>query len=331
MTNAPIILAVQEPGVQRSLSVLTEAGMVTVHQTKAISTAVVGLKILEKVSTGVEARPFPKIGAALSVKAPSPASRAREELASIGRVWEGFQEDFHRYRELYFEAKLMRAKLAKAKKALETAGPDDADVLEAEIHLQQARIDKMEAQVVAGQQTMQRTLATVTASSERYALICEKSGKEFTEDDFMLDECDYLIKTAFYHASQTFGWVDISVNRYLDPKDRIRKIRVGQDVLLLFIELGISTDEIKVELRTMMEQTTMMEAIQEGRDVENEKNARFFQWLDRMAAKYHDRSLASMKAGGRDRIDRIAAMVAPADKDLGNRPGKALDRPNMME
>ena len=320
-------------GAEHAVIMLTEANLVTVEQARSISTAVTGLQVMQRVSTGVGERHFAAVDVALSVRASTPAMKAREELAAIGRVWKDFNEDFHKYRELYFQSKVMRAKLAKAKKALDGSNitDEDRDILAAEIELDQARISRVEAEVAQGHAALQGILTTVKGASERYALTCEKNGKPFTEEDFLVDECHYMIKSAFWHASQTFGYVDISVNKYLAPKDRIRKIRLGQDVRMLFQELGIQWHEVSSELKEMMEQTRMLDAINEGRDMEAEKQARFIQWLDRLCKKYQEGALKSLRSGGKDRLDRISQLITPTDQDKGSRPGTDVGRPNIME
>ena len=324
LTQAPA------PELHRELTMLQESQLITAEQQRALVAASGGLQRMQATSTPVGKRHFNRIDTLLAVRAPTPVSQAREALATLGEVWEGLSGDFHRYREMYFEVKLRKAKLAKRRKEMVGQDDDDATIAEAEMQLEQARIDAMEATMAKGHATLQAAMTTATAASQKYALICKAAGKEeFTDDDFLAEEVEHLLKSAFWHVSTNYRRVELGS----EPRNKRPHTvaRTTQEIRLYLEGLGISWDVVAKELGILDANMGGIDAIHAGRDNAAEKQARFYQWLDRMAATYKPQALASVREHGRARLERISALLNPKDEGPFTAHGKQLERMSLEE
>ena len=275
------------PEMARELTLLQENALITPEAAKALTVASANLQVMKRVSTGVGHRHFNKIDTLLAVRKPTPVSEAREVLASLNGTWENVAGDYHKYRKLHFQAKLMRAKLNKSKNAvladLAELTLDDRDIAEAQAALDQASIDEIEAEVAKGHGALKIALEQATAASAKYALICQAAGKDpaaggFTEDDFLGEECDYYLKSAFWHVSQNFRETDMRGKwaRPTKPATNARdehalkyggtmtdgtstegyrkfsKIQADTEVKLYLEGIGVAWPQVQMELNKML-------------------------------------------------------------------------------
>lgn len=295
---------------QHELALLQENALITPEAAKALTVASANLGIMKRVSTGVGQRHFNKIDTLLAVRKPTPVSEAREVLATMNGTWENLAGDFHKYRKLHYQAKLMRAKLNKTKNAvladLAEITSDDRDIAEAQAALDQASIDEIEAEVAKGHGALKIALEQATAASTKYQAICHAAGKEsFTEDDFLADECDYYLKSAFWHVSKNFtevagaGWT---------------RAKASEEIRLYLEGMGVSWLMVQGELKNLQMTAGGVHDAHPGRDNETEVKARFNQWLDRVTEKYRGGALAALKQHGPGRLKRIAALLNPDGK-----------------
>ena len=171
-------IIVQAEVVSKELSILVDSKLMTVDAQQKLAVAVATAQTMKVSSTPVGQRHFNKIDTMLSLKNPTPAGQARECLAVVDGLWASVRGDFHRFREMHLQVKVLKARLNKRRK--EIAGFDDEDdrtIAEAECNLDQAKIDTMEAELNANVGKFQNVLAKATAQSDRYALICKQAGK----------------------------------------------------------------------------------------------------------------------------------------------------------
>lgn len=227
MTDAPVnALSTHLEPAKRELAALVETGLVTIEQQKQLMVATTNLTQMKAVSSPAAARRFSKIDTMIAVRGNSPVAQARECLAGLGAEWEGLTGEFHKYRKMHLEAKLLRARLNKKRKNFETGirdtglpggftkveeamDADDLAIVAAELDLEEATVAEMEALVARGAQALQERIGKATTKSEQYALICKNAGKtEFTDADFRAEEVEYYLKTAFWHAAQIYEAVD---------------------------------------------------------------------------------------------------------------------------
>lgn len=363
-----IIKAEPPPEVAHELALLQENALITPEAARALTVASANLTTMKRVSTGVGQRHFNKIDTLLSVRKPTPVSEAREVLAALGQTWESLAGDFHRYRKLHYQAKLLRAKLNKTKNGvlatLEGMDADDRAIAEAQAALDQASIDEIEAEVAKGHGALKIALEQATAASTKYAAICTAAGKDpnaggFTEDDFLIEETDYYLKSAFWHASQSFREVDMRgkwdrptaepTNRrdahalkygglmtngtHTEGFRKFSRIQVETEVKLYLEGMGIPWPVMQTELNKMLESQEMMEVIHNGKgqDLSAEKETRYHQWLDRMVVKYRDGALGMLKQHGPGRLQRIAKILTPTDSEQGKGDTKAVNRTSVIE
>lgn len=349
LTQAPV------PELHRELTMLQESSLITAEQQRALVQASGGLQRMQATSTPVGKRHFNRIDTLLAVRAPTPVSQAREALATLGEVWDGLSGDFHRYREMYFEVKLRKAKLAKRRKEIGGLDGDDATIAEAEAHLEQARIDALEATMAKGHATLQAAMTTATAASQKYALICKAAGKEeFTDDDFLAEEVDHTLKSAFWHASQQFRETDtrdkwdrptfvaktradehalkyggrLSDGSYTSGYKKTARIDIETEVKLYFESMGVSWPEVARELS---ERLASAEGSAMFKNTQAENETRYHQWLERMAVKYRPRALEQIRQHGRSRLDRVAKLLSPTDSEKGQSDIGTTNRASVIE
>lgn len=333
-----IIKAEPPPEVAHELALLQENALITPEAARALTVASANLTTMKRVSTGVGQRHFNKIDTLLSVRKPTPVSEAREVLATLGQTWESLAGDFHKYRKLHYQAKLLRAKLNKTKNgvlgALEGMDADDRAIAEAQAALDQASIDEIEAEVAMGHGALKIALEQATAASTKYAAICTAAGKDpnaggFTEDDFLTEEADYYLKSAFWHASLVMNVVEFGDPKH--PIPPVKKVRMAQEVRLYFEGMDVTWVMVQQELGKLYESNYNLALLNGSRDMEAEKQTRFHQWLDRMVEKYRTQALAALKQHGPGRLKRLAELLDPKDKSA-MRPGKeAIERDRIDE
>lgn len=332
------------------LAILTESGLITEETQRQLSVATTAAAAMRK-STPVTERRFSRVDMLLSVKSPSPANRARDILGDLNDLWEGAGVEFHKFRQMAFSVKLRKAKLA-AK--LKKPPQDDPEVFEAECELEQAEIDAVQATLASGQSKVMAVIERATQKAQQYETLLLTSGvKEFTEDDFLRDEIEYLIKTAFWHAGQTFKTVDARGAAYrkaheLPPnatdaeKAAHRRkaeregmsIRVSMDVGTYFELLGITKAEVKTELAWIDQQRKMFDrqyTEHECAQPEFADSGYFEAWLQTTTHKYRDRVLASFKDQGSDRFKRLQQIIKPTDSDGGYGSGEEMSRGSLFE
>ncbi len=331
---------------KRELAALVETRLITPEQQRSLAVATTNLSRMKTTSTPAAGRHFAKIDAITSVKGASPIAQARECLAGLANSWEGLSEDFHKYRKLHMEAKLLRARIVKARKALDAiVDDDDRAIAEAELDLEEARAAELEAQVAKGATALQDRISAATARSDQYALICKQAGKEeFTEADFRAEEIDYFLRTAWWHAAQVYEVVDTRDEWSRDydamgeriqeldpnlPRGKMREarglqrrnamkhsqIRFKQELLLYFQGLGVQEHEIEAQIRRLL-------SMREGFDLVPRNNGRDFTnhfegWLNNCVAEFRSRASAAITQHGFERLKRIATMLDPDEDDGG--------------
>ncbi len=334
--SIPKALIIPSAVASRELASFAETGLITPEQQKALTVATNNLTVMKAVSTPIGARHFNRIDTLLAVRISTPVSQARECLSTLATAWDSMSADFHKFRELYFEVRLRRAKLNQKRKLLATpqgdvSGPDALDedariILEAEIELEAARIDKIEADVAKGHAAIQGQVQKATSASDQYALILKQSGKtEFTEDDFRSEEIDYYLQSAWWHVSMVYNTVDVR-NKWKRPQGpprqedeeedlremrKHRRIDVKHEVVMYFQGLGISQREIEAELQDLLGQRESFDMVNQtmSRNANPQSFAGHFDgWVKRTAQKYRDRAVVAIKSNGFDRIKRIAAI-----------------------
>jgi hypothetical protein len=336
----------------RELTTLNETGLINVEQGRALAQATTQWNVLKAVTGATkDGRPAPrhftKVDRLLAARIPTPAGQARQLLAQIGSQWETLSGDFHRFREMYMEAKLKRAELnKKARLITEQIGkgelhPDDVAIEEASIQLQGAQIDRLEAEVTRGQSTLKAELATMTDRSVRYQALLTTAGKtEFTKDDFEAEEVDYLLKSAWTVAAQVYGAMPIL--KANGRPSHLKRIVVPHEIELYFGNLGITPDQLKNEFRDLQLQRESFDMLQRGVDAhgfaevaQNDGTVRhrfadqFDNWIVRMAAKYRGQIMQAVKQHGMDRLTAIQEIIDPPS-DRGKQGPEAPERRSVL-
>ncbi len=351
-TPAPKSLIVPSASVGRELATFVETGLMTVDQQRTLSIATKNLAIMKQVSTPSTGRHFSRIDTMIAIRLPTPVSRAREVLSTLADTWDSMSGEFHTFREMYFDARLRRAKLNSKRKLLgdPELGDDERIILEAEIELENARIDKIEAEVARGQAKLQGQVAKATAASDQYAALLTSSGKaEFTEEDFRAEETDYYLQSAWWHASQVFGVNDIR-NKWKRPQGepenqkqeaerkreerKYRRIEVKHDTVLYFRGLGISQVEIEAELADLLGQRESFDMVNQTMSHNSNPQSfagHFESWIKRTADKYRHRVVAAI-GKDYDKLKRISSIIDPEQADKGTGGDvKELGRRGMTE
>jgi hypothetical protein len=326
----------------RELAPMIERGIVTQEQVKTLAVATTSLQAMKKVATPVGERHFSRIDTMLAVRNPSPISEARDLLTSYAKAWDGLAEDFHKFRVMFFDARLRRAKAVKKRQEAE-ACKDDAQraVLEAEAELEMAEVDRLEATVMSGQTRLKAAVEKATDCSAKYALVLQKAGKEeLTEADFAADEAEHYLKSAWWHAAQVFQLVDArdaldraktqardnSRREQFRAENKARQtsdVVVQDEVLLYFHSLGIQEHEVKADLRALEDQRYNFNMMLTSNDRHRSFRDHFEGWLSRTVAKYIDRTKAQMAAQGPERLRRIQSLINPDAADAGAGPDVA--------
>ena len=335
---------------QQDLTLLTESGLLTVENQKALTLASASIPAMRDASTPVGERHFARTDSVLAIRSNSPIDQARDVLSSLDRLWSGASGEFHRLRQIHFDIKLRQTKINVARKRLDTCkDEDDRAVAEAEIALAEAEIDGLIATVTQGQDKLQGVITKAVAQSQQYQALCTTAGvASFTADDFMRDEVGYLIKTAFWHAGQTFRGMDTR-DKWQKKKDHVpgddraaeftnkmkarenMAMRVSMNVGMWFEALGISKGEVLADLKDIEQQRFEYDrACGNGGGV-----SPFFDyfeiWLKKLALKYASRVTEAVKKHGPDRLKRLQSIITPVDSDEGAGSGEKISRGSMFE
>lgn len=349
MTNLPSIpressaLVVKtQAAVASELEAYVSTGLITPETQQALSTAVGGAVALKQVATPVGKRHLERIDTIISTRIQSPVGRARETLQTISGGWEDMRSDFHKYRELFFDVKLRRARVTKLRKQADQAqDEDDRVILGAEADLAQAQLDKLASDVAAGEAILQSAVNKVTKASETYKLICSEAGKEFTEEDFLDEEIASYLQAGFWHAAKTFTMIDIRhaedraferKHEYKDAKqfnsregetiDRHKNRAaywrpvVKEDIVAFFQALDVPEIVVKREMMALEEQRHNFD-LANGRQPQSFA-PRMDAWVQRMAAQFLPGVKALVAKYGHERLKRAASILAQDPGESGD-------------
>ncbi len=331
-----------QAAVASELETYVSTGLITAETQKALSIAVGGAVALKQVATPVGKRHLERIDTIISTRIQSPVGRARETLQTIAGGWEDMRADFHKYRELFYEVRLRRARITKLRKQADQAqDEDDRVIMGAEADLAQAQLDKMASDVAAGEAIMQSAVNKVTKASETYKLICSEAGKEFTEEDFLDEEITSYLQTGFWHAAKTFTVIDVRhgedraferKHSYADEKhfqsrkgqakdradnrDAYWRPVMKEDILAFFQALDVPEAVVKREMMALEEQ-------RHNFDLANGNQPQSFAprmdaWVQRMAAQFLPGVKALVEKYGHERLKRAASLLAPDPGDSGD-------------
>lgn len=338
MTNDLSIIKSQD------LVLLTEGGMITVADQRALSLAAQAIPALQSASTAVGERRFAQTESILSIRNNTPVDRARDVLSSLNKIWSGASDEFHRLRTMAYDIKVRRAKMNAAKnKTVDIVDFDQREIAIAEAELAQAEVDALQTKVISGQGRLQGVITRAVSLSQEYSQLCLTAGvAAFTEEDFLKDEVGYLINTAFWHASKVFK------NREMRVKDERysadgpfknlppQALHVDLNTGVWFEALGISKAEVLAELKGLLAQKEAHDRARSvGGDIFKEDFFPFVEtWLKQMVAKYTPAVTARVKQQGPDRLRRLQQIISPEAGDVGKGgPSnvKDLDRGSMFE
>lgn len=337
---------------QQDLTLLTESGLLSVENQKALTTAALSIPAMRDASMPVGERHFARTDSVLAIRSNSPIDQARDVLSTLDKLWSGAGTEFHRLRQIHFEIKLRQTKVTVARKKLDKlTDPDEVAVAEAEIALAEAQMDALIASVSQDQEKLQGVITKAVAQSQRYTELCKIAGVEsFTADDFMRDEVSYLIKTAFWHAGQTFRSVDgrdkwdrqktegreppktrgQEFQRTLKARENM-SVRVSMETSMWFEALGLSKDEVAAELKDIEQQKFSFDRGYAGHPNPPSFFEYFEVWLKQLAIKYSGRVLETVKKHGPDRLKRLQSIITPVETDVGKGGGTQMDRGSLFE
>lgn len=338
--------ALAKQAAAREISTLVQAGFLTEVQQRQLSTAVGSARVMSTVATPNANRLMPKITTLLDVRLDTPISRAREVLAGIGEQWTELRADFHRYRKMGAELKVLRTKA----EAL-MGSQDPVQVAEAELMLVEA--DELEANLEAGVAKFQAAVDRLGQMSERYERICISAGKqEFTEADFREEEIRHTVLTLVWHAAQTGSHVDIrdkhtrrereeaftrmsqSSARRADFQAREEQIKyakvvVPSDARRCLAELGVLPQDIERDVGELLAMRHAHGLL--GPRVDSFE-PKFESWLQRTAEKYLPAARSAISAHGTERLHRIMKLLNPDQADRGTeRSGARVERGGVVE
>lgn len=303
------------------LTLFTQSGLISTEAQEKLTVATQAVSVMKTAGalpTGE--RHFSRADSILSVRNPSPVAQARDVLSALDNVWSGASTEFHRYRKMFFDVKLKTAKLS-LKRKKPPSDPDEMLVFEAECEADQAEIDSLQTQLAEGQAKIQGTLDKASELSGKYALL-----GNFSADDFMREEVVYLIKTAWWHAGQTFQ----KISRVIEREKHI-SFRVGHDVGVYFEALGIFPGEVKKELEDIAQQK---DAFDRGYNMHPNPPSflpYFESWLKQVAERYTSRVMDTVKKHGPEKLKRIQSIIKPTDADVGKPSGTIEKRGSFFE
>lgn len=322
----------------RELTTLHESGLITGDQGRALAQATTQWNVLKSVvGATTDGRPpprhFSKVDHVLAVRIPTPVGQARDLLATIGTTWDTLSGEFHRFREMFMEAKVKRAELnKKAREITEQIGTgelhnDDQAILEAQIQLDGARIDKLEAEVQRGQAALKSGISIMAERSTRYQSLLTAAGKsEFAPEDFLAEEIDYLLKSAWMVAAQSYGATPtLEASGMPSPRSRIA---LAHEIQLYFANLGVTWSEIESEFSDLQMQRVSYDMAKNPASTTN-FSAQFDNWITRMAVKYRPRVITAVAQHGMDRLKAIQEIIEPPS-DSGHHGDAAPKRRSVL-
>jgi hypothetical protein len=320
-------LELAKQAVTKELTSLVRAGFLTEVEQRQVSSAVSTARAMSEVATPTAARHFKTISTKLDIRLDSPVSRARECLGRVSQAWEVIRSDFHRFRKMTAEMRLKRAEAERLR-----AGSQDDPVALARAELLDVEADAMEADLEVGASQFRLALEKVQAQSARFDAICQKAGKQFTEDDFREEEHRYVIQALLWHLAQTSKQADMrdqyeradsaarwarmreqGMDRAADFREQQEKVAnskviLPSDAKRALIELGIPVREVEADVRALI-------GMREAHDLLGPRvdsfEPKFDGWIQRTSAKYVDHVRSSISVNGQERLDRIIAMLNP--------------------
>jgi hypothetical protein len=292
----------------KELIAMTKAGLLPAEIQQTLIVATSNLADMREVATPVGERHFNTIDTTLSVRHSTPVSKARECLTQLGEAYDLVRTDYHKFRKIFLEVNLAKAKIKKMELELEGQKGVDVEILEAEILLEHAKIEELESEVSYGERQLKTTIAKATTHAENYEAILKDSGKEsFTKDEFEAEEFKYYARSAWYHASIVFNMNIIVTSPGATP---IPKLDMGDEVVLYFEGLGITRAEIEKELGALSAQRLNFDLAHGGTHAQSFED-HFNGWLDRTVEKYLKRIEAAARSGGIERVQRISKLIDP--------------------
>jgi hypothetical protein len=292
----------------QALILCNEQGIVTTEAQKKISTAVAAAASMPNIT-----RSFDRVDQILDVRLPSPVRQARAALSSLQQVWSGATDKFHAFRQQAFEVRLLQARLNKKRKH-QPDDPDDALIWEAECGSDQAKIDALIATIAAHRGEVEQIVSKATYYAEQYARL----GTSMTADDFMRDDAEYLVQTAFWHAAKTFSLISPGkADRTASQKWRDAVVRTPAEVRTYFQALGISGPEGNELLKDLADQKRTYDLAYQLNGQSAEPFPYDTVWIKRCSEKFTSRVLAAMKDNGPEWAARIQKLIDPAAPERG--------------
>jgi len=338
MTDRLPSTSLAKQSAERELSAFVQAGLLTGAEQRQLSTAVTSAMVMSTVVKPDEKRHLGRINTILAVRQDTPISRARETLVELGDHYESVRGDFHKYRRMVAEARLLRAKATKLRES-------DDPVMLAEADLMDIQAEEMEANIAEGARRFQAAIEKINTLSTHYAKVCTSAGKEsFSEQDFRDEELKYLLQSVVYHASQTSQVADMRDRYDRSDADKLRdqnakrygdraadfhhrndqmkyaKIVIPAEARQCLQEMGVTEREIQAdlqELNRMREGHGML-----GPNVDSWE-PKYDGWLSRTTDKYLERVRESIAKNGSLRLERIQKLLNPEARDNNNNTRKA--------
>lgn len=293
---------------EQALILCTEQGIVTADTQRKISTAVSAASQMPIVP-----RAHSQMDRTLDVRLPSTVRQARAALSSLQGVWAGATDKFHAFRQQAFEVRLMQARLNKKKKH-PPEDPDDVLIWEAECASDQAKIDATTATISAHRGEVEQIVSKATYYAEQYA----KLGTSMTADDFMRDDAEYLVQSAFWHAAKTFSLISPGrEERTASQKWRESVVRTPGEVRTLFQALNIGPQEGNDLLKDLADQKRSYDLAYQSNGQYAEPFPYDVHWLKRCSEKFSSRVLATMKERGPEWAAGIQKLIDPATPERG--------------
>lgn len=291
---------------ERELSAFVQAGLLSEGEQRQLSTAVTSAVVMTTVVKPDAQRHLGRINTLLAVRQDTPISRARETLVELGASYDQVRADFHKYRKMVAEVRVLRAKAQKARE-----GGDPVQVAEADLFDIQA--DELESLVAEGSRTFRAAMERITSLSNTYALTCKKAGKEtFSEDDFKNEELGYLLQSIIWHAAQTAESRQ-HTTKEIRPQT-FYKMTIPAEARHCLVELGVTEREFMADLQELQNMRGGHNALGPFVDAWAPK---FDGWLARVTAKYLERVRASIATNGSLRLERVQKLLNPDAGDKG--------------
>lgn len=273
----------------RDLATMVDAGMLTTLQRDQVGRVVEALPMLAqlpptlRMSGALAAAP----NARMAVAFRTPQDRAIEILARFQATWGPAQVRVHQYREKYLKGRVTLAKLAKARRRLETVeDEDDREILKAEIDLEEGRLEALEAELATGQQELLTELSLAAKCGEQYAAALEAAGRtELSAADILRSQVAHIARSLWYRIAKEYRVAHI---RSADPREQgVYQIQVGEETAMFCHLLSIPVQEIRQHVGSLADQRANWDRVNAGNACTFD--AHFEGWLRRTADQYIDR------------------------------------------